>query len=132
SRRRHTRSKRDWSSDVCSSDLRGRDACPHNTYRCKGGGENDWCTIAIFNDEEWHKLVDVMGYPEWTKFEKFSTFEGRVEFQDELDARIERFTMKYDKHELMMLLQENGIAAGAVQTSSELLDSDSQLENRQL
>src|SRR5699024_11820717 len=23
SRRRHTRSKRDWSSDVCSSDLRG-------------------------------------------------------------------------------------------------------------
>src|SRR5206468_8684406 len=26
SRRRHTRSDRDWSSDVCSSDLRGRDA----------------------------------------------------------------------------------------------------------
>src|SRR5207249_8562452 len=25
SRRRHTRSKRDWSSDVCSSDLIGRD-----------------------------------------------------------------------------------------------------------
>src|SRR5437868_7539054 len=25
SRRRHTRSKRDWSSDVCSSDLTGRD-----------------------------------------------------------------------------------------------------------
>src|SRR5699024_11433648 len=24
SRRRHTRSKRDWSSDVCSSDLKGR------------------------------------------------------------------------------------------------------------
>src|SRR5699024_11237285 len=24
SRRRHTRSKRDWSSDVCSSDLRGK------------------------------------------------------------------------------------------------------------
>jgi len=120
------------SKENSSNTYRGRDACPHNTYRCKGGGENDWCTIAIFNDEEWHKLVDVMGYPEWTKFEKFSTFEGRVEFQDELDARIERFTMKYDKHELMMLLQENGIAAGAVQTSSELLDSDSQLENRQL
>src|SRR5699024_11600827 len=26
SRRRHTRSKRDWSSDVCSSDLRERDS----------------------------------------------------------------------------------------------------------
>ena len=29
SRRRHTRSDRDWSSDVCSSDL----DMPHNTYR---------------------------------------------------------------------------------------------------
>src|SRR5699024_11310604 len=27
SRRRHTRSKRDWSSDVCSSDLSGRTSC---------------------------------------------------------------------------------------------------------
>src|SRR5207248_4965139 len=27
SRRRHTRSYGDWSSDVCSSDLRGRDGC---------------------------------------------------------------------------------------------------------
>src|SRR5438067_3540034 len=28
SRRRHTSSKRDWSSDVCSSDLRGYLTCP--------------------------------------------------------------------------------------------------------
>src|SRR5437868_10033109 len=27
SRRRHTRSKRDWSSDVCSSDLQDRNGC---------------------------------------------------------------------------------------------------------
>src|SRR6266536_1212600 len=35
SRRRHTRSTRDWSSDVCSSDLDGRkaDACPGNPGR---------------------------------------------------------------------------------------------------
>src|SRR5207249_5390917 len=33
SRRRHTRSKRDWSSDVCSSDLAGlaASACQNNT-----------------------------------------------------------------------------------------------------
>src|SRR5207249_5958926 len=30
SRRRHTRSKRDWSSDVCSSDLRGIAVVPTN------------------------------------------------------------------------------------------------------
>src|SRR5699024_12109654 len=34
SRRRHTRSKRDWSSDVCSSDLRPRQAAlpPHRLH----------------------------------------------------------------------------------------------------
>src|SRR5699024_11282002 len=30
SRRRHTRSKRDWSSDVCSSDLLHRSYTPHS------------------------------------------------------------------------------------------------------
>src|SRR5699024_11221263 len=35
SRRRHTRSKRDWSSDVCSSDLKRQilcHVCPTRTY----------------------------------------------------------------------------------------------------
>src|SRR5207249_8748658 len=36
SRRRHTRSKRDWSSDVCSSDL-GRRRCAH----LRGGLERE-------------------------------------------------------------------------------------------
>src|SRR5699024_11770888 len=39
SRRRHTRSKRDWSSDVCSSDLNAYqpcDAAVSSTYRGQG------------------------------------------------------------------------------------------------
>src|SRR5437868_12838842 len=32
SRRRHTRSKRDWSSDVCSSDLVARGAATNNRH----------------------------------------------------------------------------------------------------
>src|SRR5699024_7529987 len=44
SRRRHTRSKRDWSSDVCSSDLdrgpAGAHACPdHPVTRRSSGGQ---------------------------------------------------------------------------------------------
>src|SRR5699024_11984129 len=42
SRRRHTRSKRDWSSDVCSSDLR----------RLKNG--RSWCTEGL------DKFIDIM------------------------------------------------------------------------
>src|SRR5207249_6983078 len=36
SRRRHTRSKRDWSSDVCSSDLGSRNLGATNVYRVLG------------------------------------------------------------------------------------------------
>src|SRR5699024_11237891 len=35
SRRRHTRSKRDWSSDVCSSDLKYSSCQKENPYICK-------------------------------------------------------------------------------------------------
>src|SRR5699024_433794 len=34
SRRRHTRSKRDWSSDVCSSDLSARSPSPNRSTTC--------------------------------------------------------------------------------------------------
>src|SRR5699024_12128716 len=37
SRRRHTRSKRDWSSDVCSSDLK----CPFHSYHRDGQMRTD-------------------------------------------------------------------------------------------
>src|SRR6266513_2665715 len=35
SRRRHTRSKRDWSSDVCSSDLKRASVAPANAVRAR-------------------------------------------------------------------------------------------------
>src|SRR5699024_12188790 len=40
SRRRHTRSKRDWSSDVCSSDLQNRRSKGKNGPAPQGGGQH--------------------------------------------------------------------------------------------
>src|SRR5699024_12207719 len=42
SRRRHTTSKRDWSSDVCSSDLNAID-CSNNLEKCVKD-----CTMVVF------------------------------------------------------------------------------------
>src|SRR5699024_11599698 len=39
-RRRHTRSKRDWSSDVCSSDLAGAEGRPSNPVEVKVGDDD--------------------------------------------------------------------------------------------
>src|SRR5699024_11700139 len=44
-RRRHTRSKRDWSSDVCSSDL-GAGRGPNRVGPTLGAGEDERCRQA--------------------------------------------------------------------------------------
>src|SRR5699024_11933562 len=49
SRRRHTRSKRDWSSDVCSSDL-----CHHRKKKTR-----ILCSHHFAIHRNWHRHVDV-------------------------------------------------------------------------
>ncbi len=88
-----------------------RDAimAPHNTYRCKG--DDAWISIAVGNDAEWNALCRVMGDPEWTKDEAFSSQYGRWQNQDKLDKHITEWTMNYDYNELMADLQNAGVAA---------------------
>jgi crotonobetainyl-CoA:carnitine CoA-transferase CaiB-like acyl-CoA transferase len=120
------------SKEMSENSYRGRTGCPHNSYRCDGGGENDWCTIAIFSDDEWNAFKHAIGNPEWASDNKFQTLEQRISHQDELDQFIESFTSKRNKYEVMELLQKYGIACGAVQMNEDLLENDPQLQAREL
>src|SRR5207249_9679723 len=52
SRRRHTRSKRDWSSDVCSSDLTAELVAQHaEGTRCVAEGAGDLVGGVAFDEE---------------------------------------------------------------------------------
>ena len=82
---------------------------PHNCYRCKG--HDAWISIAVANDQEWEALCRVMGSPEWTKEEAFSSAYSRWQNQDRLDRLMEEWTINYRYQELMELLQEAGVAA---------------------
>ncbi|GKV65261.1 MULTISPECIES: CaiB/BaiF CoA-transferase family protein [unclassified Sporosarcina] len=114
------------------NNYRGKVGCPHNSYRCKGGGDNDWCTIAIFSDKEWNVFKNAIGNPEWAKNAKYDSFEGRLRNQDELDRNIELFTIESNKYEVMELLQSRGISCGAVQMNEDLMEKDPQLKVRSL
>lgn len=82
---------------------------PHNCYRCRG---NDaWISIAVANDQEWAALCRVMGDPEWTKEDAFSSSYKRWQNQDRLDRLMEEWTINYRYQELMELLQEVGVGA---------------------
>jgi benzylsuccinate CoA-transferase BbsF subunit len=102
-------------------------AAPHGVYRCRG--EDRWCAIAVFTDEEWKSFCQVMGNPLWTQEPGFGTMQDRVKNAAELDKFVERWTLNYSPEEVMLLLQKAGVSAGVVQNGEDLW-KDPQLKHR--
>jgi benzylsuccinate CoA-transferase BbsF subunit len=103
-------------------------AVPHNAYRCSG--EDRWCAISVFTDEEWQSLVKVMGDPTWADDTRFATFEARKENEEELDRLIGEWTIEHPAEEVMNMLQRSGVAAGVLETGEGMLERDPQFKHR--
>jgi benzylsuccinate CoA-transferase BbsF subunit len=104
-------------------------ACPHGVFPCKG--DDRWCAIAVFDETQWLGLCRAMGAPPWCKDDKFSSLASRKAHEDELETLIGRWTANYDHHELMTLLQDADVPAGALQDGADLVDTDPHLRARQ-
>ena len=104
------------------------DAAPHGAYRCRG--EERWCAIAVYTEEEWQCFCNALGNPSWTKEQKFGTFAARKENEDELDRLVEEWTVKHNAEDVMMLLQEAGVGAGILQNPNDITEHDPQLKYR--
>ena len=102
-------------------------AAPYGCYQCLG--DDKWCVIAIFTDEDWQALCKVLGNPPWTKEARFSTLWQRRQHIEELNQLLERWTAQYSPEEVMSLLQGAGVAAGVVKDAGELAE-DPQLAAR--
>jgi benzylsuccinate CoA-transferase BbsF subunit len=102
-------------------------AAPHGAYRCQG--EDRWCVIAVYTDEEWKALCRAMGNPPWTEDPRFSTLLGRKENEAELDGLVELWTAAHGAEDVMEHLQEAGVPAGVVATAEDL-HQDPQLAHR--
>lgn len=100
---------------------------PYNCYRCKG--DDRWCAIAVFNEDEWQQLCRALDSPEWSKDARFGNMEARLKNADELDRNIEIWTSQRTPHQVMKILQSFGVAAGAVQSGEDLY-FDLQLRER--
>lgn len=100
---------------------------PHNTYRC--AGEDRWIAVACRNDAEWTAMVRAMGEPAWAGA-RFETLVGRLEHQDELDARIGEWTATRDDYAVMAALQAAGVPAGVCQGPSDRVERDEQFRAR--
>jgi benzylsuccinate CoA-transferase BbsF subunit len=100
---------------------------PHGIYPSLGSDR--WVAIAVQDEEQWQSLCRAMGHPEWTRDPRFATVHDRKENEDELDRLVGEWTRGYAAGELMALLQEAGVPAGAVRTCEDLLN-DPQLKHR--
>jgi benzylsuccinate CoA-transferase BbsF subunit len=100
---------------------------PHGVYRCQG--DNRWCAITVWNDQEWRAFCEVLGHPPWTREPRFATVLRRVKHRHELNALIETWSSQQRAEDIMHRLQSVGIAAGVVQ-SAEGLACDPQLAHR--
>lgn len=104
-------------------------AAPHGAYRCRG--TDRWLAITVFSQEEWDRLVGVLGHPAWADDPRFATLESRIDHQDALDEHIEAWTAERDPFETMHTLQAAGVRAGVCQVAEDRVDHDPQLAHLQ-
>ncbi|MFQ6027604.1 MAG: CaiB/BaiF CoA transferase family protein, partial [Dehalococcoidia bacterium] len=121
-----------WPGTPLVNNYRGPSVAPHNAYRTKGGGYNDWCVLTCHSDAEWQRLVQLMDAPQWAAVPKFASVLGRLEHQQELDQGIESWTLTLEKYELMERCQAAGVRAMPVQSTKDRVENDPQLRHRRL
>jgi crotonobetainyl-CoA:carnitine CoA-transferase CaiB-like acyl-CoA transferase len=87
---------------------------PHGCFRCRG--EDRWVVVAITSDAAWHGCCAVLRRPDLAPL----TAAQRRAREAELEALLAAWTLSRDADEAMALLQQAGVAAGAVRTPMEL------------
>jgi benzylsuccinate CoA-transferase BbsF subunit len=98
---------------------------PHNAYQCHGNDR--WCVISVFTDNEWKALCQVIGRPDLVDRPGFSTMIDRKRNEAEIDHIIQDWTMNFPAEEVVSRMQEAGVPSGVVQDAKDLLQ-DPQLE----
>jgi benzylsuccinate CoA-transferase BbsF subunit len=104
-------------------------AAPHGVYPCRG--EDKWCTITVFSDQQWARLCDVMGKPHYIRDPMFAGLLERKRHEQALNAVIAEWTRELTAEEVMTRLQAAGVPAGVVKNAAELYD-DPQLRTRNI
>ena len=121
----------DWTVNGRVADRIGNEdpaMSPHGCYPC--AGDDRWIAIAVDSDEAWQALCRVMGRSDWSTDPRYAGAVGRIRRRAELDKMLAFETRTHDNHELMAKLQSEGVAAGAVMDSEDLLFNEHLKERR--
>jgi len=103
-------------------------ASPHGAYQCLG--EDRWCVISCFKEDEWLALCEAMGKPYLAIDSRFASLTARLRHEEELDREIAEWTSERDSFEVMKFLQSKGVPTGVVEDARDSLERDEQLAAR--
>ena len=81
------------------------------------------------NPEHWRRTVNIMGRPELADDPEYLDRDKRLARADGINAMIEAWTRQHTKHEVMKIIGDAGVPAGAVLDTGDLL-AESTFESR--
>jgi benzylsuccinate CoA-transferase BbsF subunit len=99
-------------------------AAPYGPYQCKGNDR--WCVIAIYSDDEWQNFASLMAKHGLKAEAKFATHLERVRHKEDLDKWLTSWTLQHDPYEVMETLQGIGVCAAVVQDVEDQFKRDKQ------
>jgi formyl-CoA transferase len=73
-----------------------------------------------------------MGEPTWTAESRFQTMAGRKKHEGDMDRLLEEWTSGLTAQEVMVRLQEQGVSAGVVQNTRDLIENDAGYRDRHI
>jgi crotonobetainyl-CoA:carnitine CoA-transferase CaiB-like acyl-CoA transferase len=88
------------------------EAAPQGIYPC--AGRDQWLAISVRDDDQWARLVALLGHPPELVRPELAMRAGRASAHDEIDAIIAAWTVRRTKEELFHLLQGAAVVAGPV------------------
>jgi len=104
------------------------DMCPHGCYPCSDGS---WVTVAVANDDEWHRLCEVLDATALAADPCYRTIEDRRRHAETLDADLAQLTRYHDAEQLAHRLRTAGVPASKSATAGDVI-GDQRLWDREL
>jgi crotonobetainyl-CoA:carnitine CoA-transferase CaiB-like acyl-CoA transferase len=95
---------------------------PCGVYRTRG--EDRWLAVTVYGDEQWGRLVEVLGSPAWALEPRFATEKARRANEDDLDRLLGQELRERDRWQVACALQERGVAAGPVMDAKDAFENE--------
>ena len=93
---------------------------PVATMACKDG----YIDVQCMTEEQWQRLVELMGNPDWAHWEVFKNVFARAENWDALEPLITDWLKEKGKQEFYLEAQARGIPSAPVNTIADLVGSE--------